>query len=60
MTCLTLKAAHLKNIKLERADIVIFEYDHPDSEYIIVEVKKPEKHLSKEKTHDLHSECYDN
>ncbi|MBQ7733188.1 MAG: type I restriction enzyme HsdR N-terminal domain-containing protein, partial [Synergistaceae bacterium] len=40
-----------ENIKLEhainfgrevkRADIVIFERDHPESEYIIVEVKKP-------------------
>ena len=27
--------------EVKRADIVIFQKDHPDSEYIIVEVKKP-------------------
>ena len=52
------------NIKLEyavhfgrevkRADIVIFEKEHPDSEYIIVEVKKPNVKDGKEQ---LRSYC---
>ena len=53
-----------ENIKLEhaihfgrevkRADIVIFQRDYPDSEYIIVEVKKPN---SKEGREQLKSYC---
>ena len=40
--------------EIKRADIVIFEKDHPNSEYIIVEVKKPN---SREGKAQLKSYC---